>query len=77
MKTTLFPREEHTQALFREILKDPSACERLQDTFCESLNSNDEIEGVSAKEFGRSALPGLYQPGFVCISDDYLSEYYL
>ena len=54
MKTTLFPREEHTQALFREILKDPSACERLQDTFCESLNSNDEIEGVSAKEFAEA-----------------------
>lgn len=54
MKTTIFPREEHTQALFREILKDPSACERLQDTFCEFLNSNEEIEGIPSKDFAEA-----------------------
>ena len=44
MTTTIFPREEHTQALFREILKDPAACERLMDTFCRSLNSDEEYQ---------------------------------
>ena len=55
MTTTIFPREEHTQALFREILKDPAACERLMDTFCRSLNSDEDInESVSAKEFAEA-----------------------
>ena len=54
MKATIFPREEHTQALFREILKAPAACERLQDTFCEYLNSNEEIGEVSSRDFAEA-----------------------
>lgn len=55
METTIFPREEHTQALFQEILKDPFACERLFDTFCDAMNSNEDISAsVSPKEFAEA-----------------------
>ena len=54
MKTTIFPREEHTQTLFREILKNPSACERLQDTVCEYLNNNEEIGEVPSRDFAEA-----------------------
>ncbi len=55
MNATIFPREKNTRALFDEILKDPSACDRLLDTFCESLITNDEIEGsVSSRDFAEA-----------------------
>lgn len=77
MKTTIFPREEHTQTLFREILKNPSACERLQDTFCEYLNNNEEIGEDSFPGFCRGTVSGIHQSGSVRFSDDHLSEYYI
>ena len=40
--TTMFPREEHADVLFQKILNDPWACEKLQETFCNSLALNDD-----------------------------------
>lgn len=34
--STIFPREEKTEQIFDEILKNPHACERLKDTFFEA-----------------------------------------
>lgn len=34
---TIFPREEKSEALFKKILSDPWACEKLQETFCKYL----------------------------------------
>lgn len=38
----MFPREEHADVLFQKILNDPWACEKLQETFCNSLALNDD-----------------------------------
>ena len=35
--STIFPREEKTEQIFDEILKNPHACERLKDTFFEAI----------------------------------------
>ena len=49
---TIFPREERTDMLFRKILNDSWACEKLQETFCRNLFCNDEVETpLSPKEF--------------------------
>ena len=40
---TIFPREEKTEVLFQKILNDPWACEKLQETFCNYLFCDDEI----------------------------------
>ena len=37
--STIFPREEKTEQIFDEILKNPHACERLKDTFFEAIPS--------------------------------------
>ena len=43
---TIFPREEKSEALFKKILSDPWACEKLQETFCKYLFcSEDEANG--------------------------------
>lgn len=42
--TTMFPREEHADVLFQKILNDPWACEKLQETFCNSLALNDDTD---------------------------------
>lgn len=34
---TIFPREEKSEILFEKILRDPWACEKLMDTFCNYL----------------------------------------
>lgn len=41
-----FPREEKTEQIFDEILKNPHACERLKDTFFEAIPSAEESEGA-------------------------------
>ena len=41
---TIFPREEHADVLFQKILADPWACDKLFETFCNDLFSNDELE---------------------------------
>ena len=49
---TIFPREEHADVLFQKILADPWACDKLFETFCNDLFSNDELEdSLSADEF--------------------------
>ena len=49
---TIFPREEHADVLFQKILSDPWACDKLFETFCNDLFSNDELEDpLSADEF--------------------------
>lgn len=40
---TIFPREEHADVLFQKILADPWACDKLFETFCNDLFSNDEL----------------------------------
>ena len=44
--STIFPREEKTEQIFDEILKNPHACERLKDTFFEAIPSAEESEGA-------------------------------
>ena len=41
---TIFPREEKADVLFNKILNDPWACEKLQETFCNSLALNDDTD---------------------------------
>lgn len=49
---TIFPREEKSEALFKKILSDPWACEKLQETFCKYLFcSEDEATPLSAPDF--------------------------
>lgn len=50
---TIFPREEKAEALFGEILKNPEACERLMETFNDSLDMADDLEApeISAQQF--------------------------
>ena len=49
---TIFPREEKTEVLFQKILNDPWACEKLQETFCNYLFCDDEINSyLSPLEF--------------------------
>ena len=49
---TIFPREEKSEALFKKILSDPWACEKLQETFCKYLFcSEDEATPLSAHDF--------------------------
>ena len=42
---TIFPREEKAEYLFDKILENPQACERLMETFYESLESDGEYSG--------------------------------
>lgn len=39
---TIFPREEKPELLFEKILADPWACNKLFETFCDSLFCNDD-----------------------------------
>ena len=52
---TIFPREEKTEVLFQKILNDPWACEKLQETFCNYLFCDDEINSyLSPLEFSQA-----------------------
>ena len=44
---TLFPREEKSEILFKKISEDKWACEKLMETFCSYLFSNDGVDPVS------------------------------
>ena len=59
---TIFPREEKAEALFGEILKNPEACQRLMDTFNDSLDMADVLDApaVSAQQFA-AALFNAYE----------------
>ena len=50
---TIFPREEKAEALFGEILKNPEACQRLMETFNDSLDMADVLDAptASAQQF--------------------------
>ena len=51
---TLFPREEKSEILFKKISEDKWACEKLMETFCSYLFSNDGVDlpdNPSAVEF--------------------------
>ena len=41
---TIFPREEKAEYLFDKILENPQACERLMETFYESVESEANIQ---------------------------------
>ena len=41
---TLFPREEKSEILFKKISEDKWACEKLMETFCSYLFSNDGVD---------------------------------
>ena len=41
----IFPREEKAEYLFDKILENPQACERLMETFYESVESDGEYSG--------------------------------
>lgn len=52
---TIFPREEKTEVLFQKILDDSWACEKLQETFCNYLFCDDEINSyLSPLEFSQA-----------------------
>jgi hypothetical protein len=52
---TIFPREEKTDLLFKKILDDPWACDKLFDTFCNSLFCNDGVYNtINSKEFTKA-----------------------
>ena len=54
---TIFPREEKSEILFEKILRDPWACEKLMDTFCNYLFCNDDFDcNLSPEEFAKSLL---------------------
>ena len=59
---TIFPREEKAEALFGEILKNPEACQRLMDTFNDSLDMAEVLDApaVSAQQFA-AALFNAYE----------------
>ena len=58
---TIFPREEKTEILFRKILADPWACEKLQETFYNySLDDEETDNSFSPEEFS-SALFASYR----------------
>ena len=60
---TIFPREEHADVLFQKILADPWACDKLFETFCNDLFSNDELEdSLSADEFCQALTPSWARP---------------
>ena len=49
---TIFLREEKAEVLFQKILNDHWACEKLQETFCNCLFCNDDLDaGISPAEF--------------------------
>lgn len=41
---TIFPREEKAEYLFDKILENSQACERLMETFYESVESDGDIQ---------------------------------
>ena len=43
-ESMIFPREEKTEILFQKILEDPWACEKLQETFCNSCLCGEETD---------------------------------
>lgn len=45
-ESMIFPREEKTEILFQKILEDPWACEKLQETFCNSCLCGEETDEV-------------------------------
>lgn len=54
-ENTIFPREEGADVLFQKILEDPWACERLQETFCNFLVSDEDIEeSITAEDFAKA-----------------------
>lgn len=56
-ENTIFPREEKSEILFEKILRDPWACEKLMDTFCNYLFCNDDFDcNLSPEEFTKSLL---------------------
>ena len=53
---TLFPREEKSEILFKKISEDKWACEKLMETFCSYLFSNDGVDlpdSPSSTEFAQ------------------------
>ena len=55
---TIFPREEKADVLFNKILNDPWACEKLQETFCNSLALNDDPDGIPLRLPARRRYDG-------------------
>ena len=54
---TLFPREEKSDILFKKISEDKWACEKLMETFCSYLFSNDGVDlpdSPSSTEFAQA-----------------------
>ena len=54
---TLFPREEKSEILFKKISEDKWACEKLMETFCSYLFSNDGVDlpdSPSSTEFAQA-----------------------
>ena len=56
-KKQLFPREEKSEILFKKISEDKWACEKLMETFCSYLFSNDGVDlpdSPSSTEFAQA-----------------------
>ena len=52
---TIFPREEKAEYLFDKILENPQACERLMETFYESVESDRFSSGNLSAQYVRSS----------------------
>ena len=55
-ESMIFPREEKTEILFQKILEDPWACEKLQETFCNSCLCGEETDEVFSPDQFSKAL---------------------
>ncbi len=79
-KKQLFPREEKSEILFKKISEDKWACEKLMETFCSYLFSNDGVDlpdSPSSTEFAQALFNSYRNRDLSAFSDGYLSEYSL
>ena len=60
-ESMIFPREEKTEILFQKILEDPWACEKLQETFCNSCLCGEETDEVFSPDQFSKALFTAYR----------------
>ena len=60
-ESMIFPREEKTEILFQKILEDPWACEKLQETFCNSCLCGEETDEIFSPDQFSKALFTAYR----------------
>ena len=67
---SLFPREEHAEALFHRILSNPGAEQQLYETFCmEQENASFEDGGGAECSFAKALLQAYENRDMSALSD--------